>query len=132
MAVTERVNDGNFSGREIACYSDGVNDYWIEQQRNGRFRIYESADTYSQTSGGVTMKGKAIRRYDPDAGAQEGKIGEWKTVAECEAYIDRWMRRQVQRARAEKSRGDCQFCKVSPIRGVVRHLYTCPLNPAAK
>jgi hypothetical protein len=87
MATSSRVNDGNFTGRDM----DAHGEFYIEAQANGRYRIYENADGYSQTTGGITRKGAVVRRYDPDAGDSEGKIGEWKTATEAIAYIDRWL-----------------------------------------
>jgi hypothetical protein len=87
MAVSSRVNDGNFSGRALDMYKD----YYIEQTRGGKFRIYENADGYSQTSGSVQKKGTVIRRYDPDAGAKEGCVATFASVKDAESYIDRWL-----------------------------------------
>lgn len=57
----------------------------------GKYRVYEDGSYYSQTSGGVTVRGKGVRRYDPEAGSAEGKIATFDTIAEAEQYITRWL-----------------------------------------
>lgn len=56
-----------------------------------RFRLYEVNDYYSSTSGGVAVKGKMIRRYDPEARELEGKPAQFPTVDEAVTYAKRWL-----------------------------------------
>lgn len=112
--MSSRVNDGNFNGRDLDAYRD----FYIEAQRNGRYRIYENGDGYSQTTGGITKKGKAVRRYDPDAGEREGCIGEWSSVKDAENYIDRWLVPPPKPKRTE--RGPVELSNLFVLRPVPR------------
>lgn len=60
-------------------------------QAGRKFRLYEVNEVYSQVSGGVTTKGKMIRRFDPDARELEGKPAQFNTVSECVDYAKRWL-----------------------------------------
>lgn len=85
--MSERVTapDANFRSREAEPRAE----YWVDTAR-GKWRIYESADTYSSVQGQVLKKGKVVVRVDPDA-PEPGAIGEWDTKQEALAYIDKWL-----------------------------------------
>jgi hypothetical protein len=64
----------------------------VRMYRTKRLRLYEDASTYSTRHGGqVLKKGKVVRRYDPDAGEQEGKPAEFTSLLDAAAYAARWL-----------------------------------------
>ena len=81
--VSDRVRDDDDA-------DDHVNGHLI-CKAGGKFGIYEDASYYSSTSGGVQKRGRLVRRWDPDAGDQEGRPARFDTLAEAVAYAKRWL-----------------------------------------
>lgn len=83
MPVSERVRDDD----DAADHAQG----YLICAVGKRFGIYEDASYYSQTSGGVQKRGTRVRRYDPDAGDQEGRFAAFDTPSDAVAYCNRWL-----------------------------------------
>ena len=73
---SHRVNDGNaldqaseFYGKYMIC------------KVGKRYRVYTDGSYYSQTSGGVTVRGKALR-------APSGELISFSTMKKAEEWID--------------------------------------------
>lgn len=89
MPMSNRVRRDEFSSQcEI------VGNYALDFVR-GQWRIYEQYWDYSTTSGGMVRKGKVVRRYDPDAGKQEGLPATFATKDEATAYFERWLKEKT-------------------------------------
>ena len=84
MPVSGRVREDD------ADLVDFVGDYCVALVRK-RFRVYQDGSVYTSTSGITVVRGKLMRRWDPDAGDQEGKPASFATQEEAVAYIKRWL-----------------------------------------
>jgi hypothetical protein len=98
MAVRARVRREPFSDKGEAIISFGKmgEGYFVDLVRD-KWQLFEYADDYNENSGGITVKGKVVRRYDPNAGEQEGKPGRWDTKEEAIAYYRRWIEPHIKR-----------------------------------
>lgn len=98
MAVSGRVRMDDFTASAEAIGQD----FMLDLVR-GKWQIFEAWQEYNPTTGGHIRKGLVLRRWDPDAGDQEGKAGRWATKAEAEAYFARWVapRERGRRAKAD-------------------------------
>jgi hypothetical protein len=62
-------------------------------KRGSKYRVHEDASSYSYsgpTAAHVKL-GPMVRRYDPDAGLQEGRPATFTTPQEAEAYVKTWL-----------------------------------------
>jgi len=84
MATHENVRPDDNSIMEF------VGDWCVAKVGN-KYRVYEDGSEYTAVSGMTVVKGKMVRRWDPDAGDQEGKPAAFDTVEEAVAYIKRWL-----------------------------------------
>lgn len=62
-------------------------------KRGKKYRVHEDASSYAYSgpTAAHVKVGPMVKRYDPDAGAQEGKAASFNTPQEAEAYIKRWL-----------------------------------------
>ena len=98
MATFDRVADepdvadfANGSLRGTARSRKQIATYAVVPYK-GAFRLREEGHDGARSQASAAVKlGKLVRRYDPDAGDQEGKPVEFGTVAEMEAYAKRWL-----------------------------------------
>ncbi len=61
----------------------------------GSWRIYEQYSDYNPVTGGHIRKGNVVRRYDPDAGASEGKPASFDTKEAAFEYARKWLTKRV-------------------------------------
>lgn len=85
MPTSYRVRQEDFSNN-----AEVVGDYAVDLIR-GRWRIYEQYSDYTSTTGGHLRRGKMVRRYDLDAGEQEGKPAQFKTKTEAIEYVNKYL-----------------------------------------
>lgn len=67
-------------------------DTYLVVKRGGKYRVHEDASSaYHGPTAAAVKVGAAVRRFDPDAGAAEGRPATFATPAEAVAYIRRWL-----------------------------------------
>lgn len=68
-------------------------DNYLIVKRGKKYRVHEDASsyTYAGPTAAHVKVGAMVKRYDPDAGEQEGKAAAFATPQEAEAYIKRWL-----------------------------------------
>lgn len=65
---------------------------YIIVKRGKMYRLHEEGgDGGSSQTRRQVVTGAIVRRYDPDAGDQEGKPAKFPTPQEAEAYARRWL-----------------------------------------
>ena len=68
-------------------------DSYLIVKRGTKYRVHEDASSYSYsgpTAASVRI-GAMVKRYDPDAGASEGKAAAFRTPQEAETYVKTWL-----------------------------------------
>lgn len=91
MPISMRVRQDPFTPQgEVICSYKGQ-DYAADVTAKGKWRIYECDQEYTTTSGGHLLKGKVVRRYDPQAGVNEGKAAEFDSKQQAVEYAQRWL-----------------------------------------
>jgi len=87
--MSNRVRRDPFSKDAEAWGVGGT--YMLDKTRAGKWRIYECHEDYSTVSGGFLVRGKVVRRYDPQAGSLEGKPAEFETKQAADVYAQKWL-----------------------------------------
>lgn len=98
MAVSGRVADERqeayldyVSGTRVRRGRSGPDTYLIVKRGNG-YRIHEDGSSMIPgTTGRAVVVGAMVRRFDPEAGAQEGQPATFKTPEQAAEYVRRWL-----------------------------------------
>lgn len=93
MGTSNRVRQDPYSPNvDFISAPKPMRGEWAIDLVRGKWRIYEDEGTgYSTTTGQIIYRGKVVKRYDPEAGANEGRIAQFNTKAEAEEYCRKWL-----------------------------------------
>jgi hypothetical protein len=98
--LSSRVQADQFSK-----LAEVIDDNWMVDFVRGGWRLYEYHQEYTTTTGGWLKRLKAARRWDPEAGAEEGRMATFKTKEEAVAYHVKWLSREALDRQKNQARG---------------------------